>query len=72
MSQFGKKSANVYHSLYSSLEQLQMALWTYMFLKLGFYNEKSLHTLPLQFLHLLSSIANLSLYKPSVSPPLSV
>jgi hypothetical protein len=47
MSQFGKKSANVYHSLYSSLEQLQMALWTYMFLKLGFYNEKSIHTLPL-------------------------
>jgi hypothetical protein len=25
-----------------------------MFLKLGFYNEKSLHTLPLQALHLFS------------------
>jgi ribosomal protein S24E len=26
MSQFGKKSAKVYHSLYSSTEQLQVAL----------------------------------------------
>ncbi len=54
MSLFGKKSAKVYHSLYRSLEQLQMTLLTYMFLKLGFYNEKSLHTLPLQSPHLLS------------------
>jgi ribosomal protein S24E len=36
MSQFGKKSAKVYHSLYSSTEQLQVALWTYIFLRLGY------------------------------------
>ncbi len=41
--QFGKKSAKVYHSLYSSLEQLQMALWTFMFLELGLNNEKYIH-----------------------------
>jgi hypothetical protein len=29
--QFAKKSAKVYHCLYSSTEQLQMALWTFMF-----------------------------------------
>ena len=34
--QFGKKSAKVYHCLYSSTEQLQVALWTYIFLTLGF------------------------------------
>ncbi len=33
--QFGKKSAKVYHSLYGSTEQLQVALWTYIFLWLG-------------------------------------
>ncbi len=33
--QLGKKSAKVYHSLYSSTGQLQVALWTYMFLKFG-------------------------------------
>jgi hypothetical protein len=54
MSQFGKKSAKVYYSFYRSTDQLQMALGTYMFLKLGFYNEKSLHTLPIQSPHLLS------------------
>ena len=53
ISQFGKKSAKVYHSLYSSTEQLQVALWTYMFFKLGWNKQKSLHTLPLQSLHLL-------------------
>ncbi len=57
--QFGKKSAEVYHCLYSSIEQLQGALWTYMFLMFGFNNKKSLHTLPLRSapflsLHLLS------------------
>ncbi len=52
--QFGKKSTEVYHFLYSSTEQLQVALWTYMFLKLGLNNEKSLTTLPLQFFPLLS------------------
>jgi hypothetical protein len=31
VSQFGKKSAKVYHSLYSSTEQLQVALWSYIF-----------------------------------------
>jgi hypothetical protein len=54
ISQFGKKSAKVYHSLYNSTEQLQVALWTYMFFKLGLNNEKSIHTLPLKSLHLLS------------------
>ncbi len=54
ISQFGKKSAKVYHSLYSSTEQLQVALWTYMFFKLGWNKEKCLHTLPLQSLPLLS------------------
>ncbi len=34
--QFAKKSAKVCHSLYSSIEQLQVALWTYIFLRLGF------------------------------------
>ncbi len=37
--QFGKKSAKVYHSLYSSIEQLKVALWTYMFLKFGINND---------------------------------
>ncbi len=55
-SQFGKKSAKVYHSLYSSTEQLQLSWWTCMFFKLGFNNEKSIHTLPLQSLPLLSLI----------------
>ncbi len=54
ISQFGKKSAKVYHNLYSSSEQLQVALWSYMFLKLGLNNEKSTHTLPLQSFPLLS------------------
>ena len=49
-----KKSTKVYHSLYSSTEQLQVAWWTYMFLKLGLNKEKSLHILPLQSLPLLS------------------
>ena len=47
MSQFDKKSAKVKHCLYSSIEQLQVALWTYMFFKLGLNKEKSLHILPL-------------------------
>ena len=54
ISQFGKKSAKVYHSLYSTTEQLQVALWTFMFFKLGLNNEKSIHTLPLKYFHLLS------------------
>ncbi len=54
ISQFGKKCAKVYHSLYSSTEQLQVALWTYMFFKLGWNKGKSLHTPPLQSLILLS------------------
>ncbi len=32
--QFAKKFAKVYHSLYSSTEQLQVALRTYIFLRL--------------------------------------
>jgi hypothetical protein len=70
-SQFGKKSAKVYHSLYSSIEQLKVALWTYMFLKLGINNDKSIHTLPLESLHLLSLHLYLSLSKPSLSSPWS-
>ncbi len=46
--QFGKKSAKVYHCLYSSTEQLQVALWTYMFLKFGLNYDKCIHTLPLR------------------------
>jgi hypothetical protein len=48
-----KKTAKVYHSLYSSTEQLQMTLG-FMFISFGINNEKSFHTLPLQSLHLLS------------------
>jgi hypothetical protein len=47
--QFGKKSAKVYRCLYSSLEQLQIALWTYMFLKLGLNNKKYIHNRPPKF-----------------------
>ncbi len=54
MSQFGKKSAKVYHSLYSSTEQLQVALWTFMFIRFGLNNEKSILTLPLQSVPFLS------------------
>jgi hypothetical protein len=39
---------SVYHSLYSSTEQLQVALWIYMFLNLGLNNDKCIHTLPLR------------------------
>ncbi len=52
--QFGKKSAKVNHSLYSSTEQLQVALWTFMFLKLGLNNEKSIHTLSFRSVPFLS------------------
>jgi hypothetical protein len=52
-SSLAKKSAKVYHSLYSSTEQLQMTLG-FMFNRFGRNNEKSIHTLPLQSLHLLS------------------
>ena len=52
--QFGKKSAKVNHCLYSSTEQLQVALWTFMFLKLGLNNEKYIHTLPLRSVPFLS------------------
>ncbi len=54
MFHFGKKSAKVYPNLYSSTEQLQVALSTYMFIRLGLNKEKSIHTLPLQYPHLLS------------------
>ncbi len=39
MSQFCKKSAKLYHCLYSSIEQLQVALWICMFLKFGINND---------------------------------
>ncbi len=48
------KSAKVYHNLYSSIEQLQVALWTYMVLKFGLNNDKSIHTLPLRSVPFLS------------------
>ncbi len=64
MSQFGKKSAKVNHCLYSSTEQLQVALWTYMFLKFGFNND-NLFTPSLSDL----SLYHLSLYDPSISKP---
>ncbi len=44
-----KKSAKENRCLYSSLEQLQMALRPYMFLKLGLNNEKSIHTLTVSY-----------------------
>jgi hypothetical protein len=52
--QFGKKSAKVNHSLYSSTEQLQVALRTYIFLWFGLNKEKSIHTLPLRSVPFLS------------------
>ncbi len=44
--QFGKKSAKVYHCFYSSPEQVQVALWIYMFIRLGLNKDKFLHILP--------------------------
>ncbi len=70
--QFGKKSAKIYHCLYSSKEQLQVALWTYMFLMFGFNTEKSLHTLPLRSVSFLSLPLYPSLFNPSPSYPWSV
>jgi hypothetical protein len=72
MSQFGKKSAKLYHSLYSSTEQMQVALWTYMFIKLGLNNKKSIHTLPLLSVPFLSLNLYPSFLKPSLSSPWSV
>ncbi len=51
---FGKKSSKEFHFSYSLLMQLQVALWTYMFLKLGSNNENSIHILPLQSLPLIA------------------
>ncbi len=45
---FGKKSAKLYHCLYSSTEQLKVALWTFRFISLGLNNDKSIHSLPLR------------------------
>jgi hypothetical protein len=70
--QFGKKSAKVHHCLYSSTEQLQVALWTFMFIRYGLNNEKSLHTLPLQSVPFLSLHLYPSLFNPSPSSPESV
>ena len=67
MFQFGKKSAKVYHSLYSSTGQLQVALWTFMFIRLGL-NKESLLTPSLYYLSIFYlSLSNPSLSKPSVS-----
>jgi hypothetical protein len=49
-----------------------VALWTYMFLKFGLNNEKSIHTLPLWSVPFLSLHLYPSLSKPSVLSPLSV
>jgi hypothetical protein len=49
-----------------------VALWSFMFIRFGLYNEKSIHTLPLQSLHLLSLHLFPSLSKPSLSSPWSV
>ena len=70
--QFGKKSAKVYHCLYSSIEQLQVALWTSMFIS-GLLIKNSLFT-PSLFSLTISylSISNPSLYKTSVRSPWSV
>ncbi len=43
---FGE-NPKVYHCLYSSTEQLQVALWTYMLLNIGLNNDKCIQTLPL-------------------------
>ncbi len=67
MSQFGKKSAKVYHSLYSSTEQPQVALLTFMFIRLGLNNEKSVHTLPVPYLNPFY----ISIFNPSSLNPLS-
>jgi hypothetical protein len=64
--QFGKKSATVYHSLYSSTGQLQLALWMFLFIRLGLNKEKSLNTLPL---HACPSHISPSLILPSRNPP---
>jgi hypothetical protein len=53
---WGKKSARVYHCLYSSTEQLKVALRTYIFLWFGLNKEKSIHTLPLRSVPVLSLI----------------
>ncbi len=71
-SSLAKKSAKVFHSLYSSTEQLQVALWTYMSVSLGLNNEKSLHTLPLRSVPFLSLPLTPSLFNPSLSSPWSV
>jgi hypothetical protein len=42
------KAAKVYHSLYSSTEQLQVHFEPTFFLWLGLNNEKSIHLLPLR------------------------
>ncbi len=52
------KYTKVYHSLYSLIEKLQVALWTFMFIMLGFNNfSLSLFNLPISYL----SISNPSL-----------
>ena len=70
--QFGKKSVKVYHCLYSSIKQLQVALWTYIFLRKLFNIEQSIHTPPLNLPISYLSISNPSLLKPSVSSPWSI
>jgi hypothetical protein len=70
--QFGRKSAKVNHSLYSSTEQLQVALRTYIFLWFGLNKEKNIHTLPLRSVPFYLSIFNPSLFNPSPSSPESV
>jgi hypothetical protein len=51
---WGKKSAKVNQCLYSSIEQLKVALRMYIFLWFGLNKEKSIHTLPLRSVPFLS------------------
>ncbi len=66
ISQFGKKSAKVYHCLYSSTEELQMAMWAYIFFRLGFNNDNLYSHPPSQ---ISQSPISPSLIPPSWNPP---
>jgi hypothetical protein len=68
MSQFGKKSAKLYHSLYTVVKQSNCRWYcepTFS-LRWAFNQEKSLHTFPLQSL---SISYPPSLILPSTNPP---
>ncbi len=54
MSQFGQKSAKVFHCHIVQQSNCRWHCEPTFSLGWAFYNDKSLHTLPLQFLHLLT------------------